>query len=77
MSGPINSQIQNLRLRIEILKDRKEIESSTMWELSKRTSFSDMALHYDYERISIEKVMQIGSRIERLEKELEELLTEI
>ncbi|KKL82761.1 hypothetical protein LCGC14_1981520 [marine sediment metagenome] len=74
MSGPINSQIQNLRLRIEILQDRMEIESKTCYELSMCEPFSSVALQYEYQRNSAMKVTQIGKRIDILEDELHRLL---
>ncbi len=75
MSGPINSQIQNLRLRIEILQDRMEIESKTCYELSLREPFTGVAkaLKFEYERQSCVQVTQIGKRIEVLEEELYQL----
>lgn len=66
----INSQIQNLRLRIEILQDKIVIESDTCYELSKEHFSSSLI------QISIERVKQIGKRVEVLEEELEELCRE-
>ena len=75
--SPINSQISNLRLRIEILQDRREIESSTCYELSLRSQIGGSDVHrLMYERESIEKVDQIGKRIETLEDELAQLLAQ-
>ena len=70
LSSPINSQISNLRLRIEILQDRKEIEMDIGYVLPLD---SDSRFHY---RLSLEKVKQIGKRIEVLEAELVKLLAQ-
>ncbi|KKN25208.1 hypothetical protein LCGC14_0887340 [marine sediment metagenome] len=63
MSNPINSQIQNLRLRIEILQDRMEIESKTCYELSLKEALTS-ASKFEYERLSCMTVTQIGKRID-------------
>ncbi len=73
MSNPINSQIQNLRLRIEILQDRMEIESKTCYELSLKEALTS-ASKFEYERLSCMTVTQIGKRIDVLEDELHQLL---
>jgi len=73
MGNPINTQIQNLRLRIEILQDERIIEERTTYELSQRTDFQLAGrddIRYMDERKSIEKVRQIESRIVVLEEEL-------